>query len=436
MAFVRLIAIAKDEAAYLAEWVHHHLHFGFDQIAVILNGCTDNSQALLERIAQREPRLLVRDGDDLKAVCQVSGQSFQIAAYAQELALARQDSRVTHVMCLDVDEFWVTLGLQDTIHTFTDRYPQADSIAFSWHMEVPNNPEPFSPALQSEYPVQKNRHVKSLNKVTDRLIELEIHNAEHASGSYLLADGSVFQNSIANGASRAVLELVQFQDRINCLDPAFVYHRLFRSQIEYLASLQRGRPNLQVQLKDNRWGYRTDAPKTPVLTVSHPPELIQQLRVGYTSFADDCNLDEVINVSRQQTMDRANDSRLAYQNPSAEVKKLTFLFAGLSDLDEPSDSFVANITHKVDSISTSEHGFVVKGWVIDKNSQRAVSVVLPDDPKAVVTRLPRPDLLRHYPGAHANGGFHIELKPMAEASLNLSFQCGSTTESITLALTN
>ena len=29
---VKIIAIAKDEGAYLAEWIHHHLYFGFSEI--------------------------------------------------------------------------------------------------------------------------------------------------------------------------------------------------------------------------------------------------------------------------------------------------------------------------------------------------------------------------------------------------------------------
>lgn len=423
MAFVRLIAIAKDEAAYLAEWVHHHLHFGFDQIAIVLNGCTDNSRALLERIAQQEPRLLVRDGDSLKAVCQLNGQNFQIAAYAQELALARQDSRVTHVMCLDIDEFWVTPGLKDTIHTYTDRYPQADSVAFAWHMEVPNNPEPFSQAIQDQYPVQKNRHVKSLNKVSEQLVELGIHNAEHTDGIYLLADGSGFQHNVVNGAQRAVLDLEQYQARIDNVDPAFIYHRLFRSQTEYLASLQRGRPNQQVQLKDNRWGYRTDSPTTPVLTITHPIDQIQKIHASYVSFVDRYHLIEIINIAHQQTIDRANSTRIIYQNPSAEVCQLTFLFAGLSELGEPSDSFIANITHHMDSITVNENGYMIKGWVIDKHSERPVNIMMPADLDAIVTRVKRPDVVSHYPCTHAISGFLIEIKTQTTQQLEISFEC-------------
>lgn len=436
MAFVRLIAIAKDEAAYLAEWVHHHLHFGFDQIAIILNGCTDNSQTLLEQIALREPRLLVRDGDDLKAVCQLNGQNFQIVAYAQELALARQDSAITHVMCLDIDEFWVLPGLQDSIHAYINRYPQADSIAFAWHMEVPSNPEPFSPALQRKYLVQKDRHVKSLHRITDRLTYLDIHNAIHQGGNYLLADGRVFPQHTHNGSERAGLPDDLFQ--IEQIDCAFVYHRVFRSQQEYLASLQRGRPGPSAHsLKSNRWGYKIHDAGATVLEVEHPASELQYLHSSFVEFASQHGLDSYIEQARQYANERFHATLNAAASGSQELQQLAYLFRGITlpNLTEL-QALPARITHHIDSITATDKGVIIKGWVIDQHSQRQVSVAIADDPIAVVTRLPRPDLLRHYPGAHANGGFRIELAPMTEVSLNLSFQCGSTTESITLSLTN
>ena len=49
----RLVAIAKDEASYIADWIHHHLYFGFDQIHVYVNRTTDNTIAILKEITKR-----------------------------------------------------------------------------------------------------------------------------------------------------------------------------------------------------------------------------------------------------------------------------------------------------------------------------------------------------------------------------------------------
>lgn len=434
MAFVRLIAIAKDEAAYLAEWVHHHLHFGFDQIAIILNGCTDNSRQLLERIAQQEPRLLVRDGDGLKAVCQLNGQNFQIAAYAQELALARQDSRVTHVMCLDIDEFWVTPGLQDTIHTYTDRYPQADSIAFAWHMEVPSNPEPFSPALQSQYPVQKDRHVKSLHRVTERLTYLDIHNAIHRDGKYLLADGREFPQHTHNGSERAGLSDDLFQpDTVDC---AFVYHRVFRSQQEYLASLQRGRPGPSAHsLKTNRWGYQCHDNTAPVLVVQHPAPALQTLHSSWQQLLQTHALEADNKQGRQHAQERFQATMAAMASGTKEAQQLAYLFRGIT-LPEVMQlqAMPAHIAHHIDSVTSTEQGCVVKGWVIDKHSEREVNIELLEPSPATITRIPRPDVVRHYPGTHVNSGFRIELAGTPPTHVDVTFICGTTTSTHTLPL--
>lgn len=425
MTFVRLIAIAKDEAAYLAEWVHHHLHFGFDQIAIVLNGCTDNSRQMLERIARNEPRLLVRDGDALKDACQLSGRNFQIAAYAQELALARQDHRVTHVMCLDIDEFWVTPDLQETIHSYAKRYPTADSIAFAWHMEVPSNPELFSAALQNQYPVQKDRHVKSLHRISERLTYLDIHNAIHQGGNYLVADGCTFPQYTHNGSERAGLPDELFHpDTVDC---AFVYHRVFRSQQEYLASLQRGRPGPSAHsLKTNRWGYQSQEPDASVLVVHHPEAELLALQNSYLHFVRTHGLESENVQGRKDTLSRyqATIGTLTSGNP--EVQQLAYLFRGITLPDVASMQVLpANITHHIDSVTATDERLVIKGWVIDRESARAVSIELPGAPTAKVTRLPRPDVLRHYPGSDPQSGFVIESLQKKHTSAAIGFVCGT-----------
>ena len=40
---VKVVAIAKDEGAYIAEWIFHHLYFGFDAIDIYVNRTTDNT---------------------------------------------------------------------------------------------------------------------------------------------------------------------------------------------------------------------------------------------------------------------------------------------------------------------------------------------------------------------------------------------------------
>ena len=43
MPSLKLVAIAKDEAPYLAEWIFHHLYLGIHEIEIYLNGITDKT---------------------------------------------------------------------------------------------------------------------------------------------------------------------------------------------------------------------------------------------------------------------------------------------------------------------------------------------------------------------------------------------------------
>ena len=59
---IKLVAIAKDEAAYLPEWIFHHLYFGFDAIDIYVNNTTDNTHELSQYLAPLESVSLI-DGD-------------------------------------------------------------------------------------------------------------------------------------------------------------------------------------------------------------------------------------------------------------------------------------------------------------------------------------------------------------------------------------
>ena len=46
---VKLVAIAKNEAAYLPQWIHHHFSIGFNEIEIFINDTTDNSVARVRK---------------------------------------------------------------------------------------------------------------------------------------------------------------------------------------------------------------------------------------------------------------------------------------------------------------------------------------------------------------------------------------------------
>ena len=58
---VRLIAISKDEAAYLPEWIFHHLKVGFDEIQIYVNNTKNNSLDILEKISSKYKQIQIID---------------------------------------------------------------------------------------------------------------------------------------------------------------------------------------------------------------------------------------------------------------------------------------------------------------------------------------------------------------------------------------
>lgn len=66
---VKIFAIAKDEGAYIPQWVFHHFYFGFDEIEIWLNNIEDNSVEVCEKLANVYPKFKYEVADNLLEEC-------------------------------------------------------------------------------------------------------------------------------------------------------------------------------------------------------------------------------------------------------------------------------------------------------------------------------------------------------------------------------
>ena len=48
-----VISTMKDEAPYILEWIAHHRGIGFTDFLIYTNDCSDGTDLLLDRLAQR-----------------------------------------------------------------------------------------------------------------------------------------------------------------------------------------------------------------------------------------------------------------------------------------------------------------------------------------------------------------------------------------------
>lgn len=238
---VKIVAIAKDEAAYLPEWIYHHLYFGFDSIDIYVNNTSDNTATLKKQFFEKLPVNFL-DGD---VFFNSNNLHPQQDAYQHGLNQARKDG-FSHVLFLDIDEFWTPSNFSSDIKTCIENI-NADVISFEWVNKIES--EEFSPAFSQRMAGEHHRLVKSLFSTAIDIQKLDIHNIKSENATYALADGKAVNfNDKKQKLSSISKEIKEF----------FILHRMFRSQLEYVSLLGRGRPTssrLATNFKNNRNGF-------------------------------------------------------------------------------------------------------------------------------------------------------------------------------------
>lgn len=158
-----LCAIAKDEGAYLIEWIAYHRLLGFERIVIYDNGTTDGSEQSMRAMA--EAGLI-----EYRSWPNVEGRSPQISAYVD--AAARCETR--WIGFLDIDEF-LFLMRDESVSAFLGRFGQdVSAIGMNWRIfgssglvAADDRPvvERFTRAAESGFHI--NRHLKTLAVAAD-----------------------------------------------------------------------------------------------------------------------------------------------------------------------------------------------------------------------------------------------------------------------------
>lgn len=248
---VKLVAIAKNEAAYLPEWIAHHLYFGFDHIEININRTTDNSFAILSKFCEHE-QVSVRNADSF--FDSYKGNP-QVGLYREAIGNARKQG-FSHICFLDIDEFWVSKDLKSTIHDCLEMTEKCDVISFEWaNKHEPDNQ--FGPAISEQVKIQRRPQIKSIIDTRSPYFRLNPHNIVNPYLDYRNAAGTRFTHT--NEAFSRVSEVELNQP----IKPYFIIHRYYRSEVEYIATLGRGRPKFpdegNIKIKGNRKGYSDKA---------------------------------------------------------------------------------------------------------------------------------------------------------------------------------
>lgn len=283
---IKLAALAKDEGAYLPEWIFHHLAFGVDEIEVYVNNTTDNSVAVLEHIAQHHPVKITFADKLFKSV----NFDFQTQAYKRIVKAALEDG-FTHLLLLDIDEFWTPADFSTSIKQAIVNLGSPDVINFNWFIHCDESE--FGYCYKPSMKIRTNPHVKTLFKLTGPWEKVGIHNVLGKSLTYTRGNGETFDFGDSPHCALSDTE---------CLDhDYFIVHRLYRSEREYISLLGRGRLN-KTKLKDNRAGYYVHSRQDKTITFT--PELIDLHYQHYARFLKECTLGKLLPESKRFVIKR------------------------------------------------------------------------------------------------------------------------------------
>ncbi|WED24161.1 glycosyltransferase family 2 protein [Vibrio sp. JC009] len=237
---IKLAAIARDEAAYLPEWIFHHLYFGFDEIEIYVNNTSDNTANLLKKVRLMPVKIV-----DADRLFKTSRGDFQFRAYQQAASKAKADG-FSHIMFLDIDEFWTPRDFTTSIHAAIDQFQNPQVLSFHWLLHC--DEDKYSNCYKPSILVKQSDHLKTIFKTDAPWTSIGCHNIIGDGLDYRAADGSKlsFDDDDVHRATAkpSDAKIASF----------FVMHRMFRSEMEYISLLGRGRPS-SLKVKNNRPGY-------------------------------------------------------------------------------------------------------------------------------------------------------------------------------------
>ncbi|MFA3790779.1 glycosyltransferase family 2 protein [Aliiglaciecola sp. SL4] len=312
---VKLVAIAKNEACYLPEWLAHHQYFGFDHISVYVNNTTDNTSNIVRKLSSVK-HIEFCDGDEY---FQPDINVPQTQVYKHELNRSKKQG-YSHVMFLDIDEFWTPKDLKTTIHDFL-KQKTTDVVCFEW-LNRTNENHPFLPSIDKKIVGIKGNHVKSLVSTNVLVEDVNPHSILGYKIKHQLADGSIYHVDKNNFAK------ISREEVKSPLKEIFILHRMFRSQEEYVALLLRGRP-IQNRpyadvFKTNRSGY---IPRTSKVSISFESEVLIDYQWFLENFFANYKLHEEIMLGREFVMGKREQvSRVILDSPPEVFPILSKIF--------------------------------------------------------------------------------------------------------------
>ena len=323
---VALVAAASNEAAYVVDWVFHHLHFGFAPILIYVNRSQDGTEALLRQIAKTVPDLQVHNIDDVDKA-QKPKTPQREAFHRARQALKKQQGRGDYTTFADIDEFWTPADFTSTIQEVLEAAGTPNLATFNW-FQLTSDASPFARPFEPQMQGIHHQLVKTSFRSHLKVRRFSVHGIKpllpwphwNASG------GQIERN---NWHLTTVAPTHH--------GPAFFMHRLYRSPLEYLAILGRGRSSYrEILFKNNRIGYHDLVHRGRKVTgfeITAPK--VQTYDADRLAFITALDIDEALSAASETVTQRARhvlSTYIALDTQEKEQWSDQFRWLDLEDL--------------------------------------------------------------------------------------------------------
>ncbi|MFI3120755.1 MAG: glycosyltransferase family 2 protein [Methylococcaceae bacterium] len=422
---IKLAAIAKNEAAYIPEWVFHHFYFGFDSIEIWINNTTDNSFEILDLLKENYgPRLDYCNADDFFKECSENNKHFQVLTY-QKIFKSAKESGYDFILFLDLDEFWTPSNFTSSIHTLVKDFEKYNpsSISFQWFLDTPDiDRSAFNRPFEAQNLLQKNKHVKSLLNLHHNPLFIRIHNTVYKEGNYFLSNKEIFEETDSRGQHHKALVSSEYFKKNNLnIDRYFIVHKIYRSQLEYVSSLSRARrhtDNVPKIIKDNRSGYLHDERSVKPIPFQISDTDLRIYNLKYNDLIEGKISDHILVA--QGFVKKTFESLVVKlgEDNAFFFKKYRHIFKCIQLEEIEAIRKLASIQqteknkHCVDFIEVeNDLSLSIRGWWFSNGStlkESDISIHIGDEKIPFVLRnYPRPDVVLNLNEAPLNCGFHI-----------------------------
>lgn len=331
---VCVVSIVKDEASYIADWVAHHVYFGFDSFHFVVNRTTDATVSIIEDLSRVYSGITYEFADWID-IChpKIRGNMQQIS-YAK----AFLELEVDYFMFLDLDEYWTSRDFTSCVkkNIIANDYPNV--IYYQWHAEL-GVKEPFK-NFSEENKYYLMSLGKSLVKKGTNIDMFRIH-VPVTSDRIVMADGTRFKSKV---------KPPQFvHPDISAVRDEFVVHRMFRSEKEYLSKLMNGSPGSKKSIKHNRKkGFITQ--HAAEFDFSIDSQVFEQYEAFVTFFTRTLKSD--VAIAQENMLARHKDLFLSI--PGLYVQDCTLLKSSLKGI---TNDAILNLIEELDVMEISYENY-------------------------------------------------------------------------------